>query len=173
MSLSIYPSGLDGFTDKVDYVDNVMAVHVNSLQHAVSGLQYTLGRTQAPAATATYRAALPCYVAQAELRVSGLSSQVPYLIPSGTLVLGATYRWTTAPTTGAGFLHFGVSGNIYAWADTVGISGLTGDPSQYTIGGPTWFPQGAHVVVTASGGEIGGGRMLVAVTYVSLLPPEV
>lgn len=177
MSLSVYPSGLDGFAEKADNVDYVLAAHVNYLQHAVSGLQYTVGRIKSPTATpaagsaAVYRTPLNAWVSEGDLRVSGLSSQIHYLIPSGAFVLGGTYNWVTAPTTGCGYLHFGISGNLTAWADTVSISGTSGRPTTYTIGGASWFPQGANVVVTASGGEFGGGLMRVAITYLTLVPP--
>lgn len=40
---SNYPAALDNFTDKTDGFDDVMAAHVNDLQHAVSAVQTTLG----------------------------------------------------------------------------------------------------------------------------------
>lgn len=90
-------------------------------------------------------------------------------IPDKAMVIGVTARVTEA-ITGATSWSLGVEGGIDRYGSGYGTAlnafahGVSGTPLAYY--------GGTALVLTADGGDFSGGRLLLAVHYIDLTPPE-
>lgn len=116
---------------------------------------------------APFGAATFLRVAEGEATLSGPTTDAPVAIEDRAVVLAVTTR-TTEAVTGAASYDCGVPGEANKYGGSLGAAAGSTNSG---VTGPTAFYAATPVRLTANGGDFTGGKVRVAIHYLTCRPP--
>lgn len=158
--------GVGGGWDFVAPPAGLAVTAADGARHVWNGSAWVAGQLTGSAGGA---ATLGDVVEVAHDLASGASSTVAGAIPAGSVVIGVSARVEQA-IGGAASWQLGVAGSADRYGSGLGVAvnsfaaGLTGQPQAYYAD--------TDLVLSATGGDFTGGRVLIAIHRLAIRPPE-